>query len=132
MCQHPQFGTAVSFPLCSHPGRRPCRLKDVAARQRGAWPALLHFVCFMTYRNHKTLQKRGGAGRFERWDRDFGGRVCPWCNSFATVIRYSHALASASAAHGCGDAEAEEILNHQLRREERSATELLWLDEECA
>lgn len=33
------------------------------------------------YRNSKTLQKRGGAGRFERWDldRDMGVRQCPWC-----------------------------------------------------
>ena len=41
----------------------------------------------MTYRNHKTLQKRGGAGRFERWDRDFGGRVAPLTSNIAGLRR---------------------------------------------
>jgi len=37
------------------------------------------------YRNSKTLQKRGGAGRFERWDldRDMGVRACPWCKTLS-------------------------------------------------
>lgn len=40
-----------------------------------------------TYRNSKTLQNRGPAGRFRRWDldRDFGVRLCPWCNTLSAT-----------------------------------------------